>query len=89
MNRLTGMHFQASHIIRKRIIPKIIIITKQKKKGGILTDASFLLVEKRIQCYTERGLSRKCGKLRKHSLIFCQYTRTCAACNSGRMERKT
>lgn len=53
MKQFTGTRLQA-----ERIIQKIIIIIKQKKRG-ILTDASFLLVGKTIQCYTEHEFAAK------------------------------
>ena len=83
MKQFTGTRLQA-----ERIIQKIIIIIKQKKRG-ILTDASFLLVGKTIQCYTEHEFDAKSVTSSEKTAGICQYTRTCAAGNSGRMERKT
>ena len=48
----------------------------------------FLLVGKTIQCYTEHEFDAKSAAGSEKTAGICQYTRTCAAGNSGRMEKR-
>ena len=54
-------------------------------EGVSKTDTSFLLVGKTIQCYTEHEFDAKSAAGSEKTAGICQYTRTCAAGNSGRM----
>lgn len=57
-------------------------------EGVSKTDTSFLLVGKTIQCYTEHEFDAKSAAGSEKTAGICQYTRTCAAGNSGRMEKR-
>ena len=64
-------------------------IREQKQDEGVSkTDTSFLLVGKTIQCYTEHEFDAKSAAGSEKTAGICQYTRTCAAGNSGRMEKR-
>ena len=83
MKQFTGTRLQA-----ERIIQKIIIIIKQKKRGHLNGCLFFYLSEKQYNAILNMNLPENAVNLEKTAWI-CQYTRTCAAGNSGRMERKT
>ena len=64
-------------------------IREQKQtKGYPKRIPLFLLVGKTIQCYTEHEFDAKSAAGSEKTAGICQYTRTCAAGNSGRMEKR-
>ena len=91
------------HIIRRRIIRRHIIQTRimiengrgllnireqKQTKGYPKRIPLFYLSGKQYNAILNMNLTRKARQVQKKTAGICQYTRTCAAGNSGRMEKR-